>query len=108
MPRWDCPRGVEPGRSELVTTRGEVTPHVWRKKAADLQGSHYAPGGSPFGSPSGLDSPKSTERTPSDLRKRAPPGIRTQNLRSLRPAFTGVHPCSKRPAVTGFFVHRRS
>jgi hypothetical protein len=41
-------------------------------------------------------------------RRRGTPQASTQNLRSLRPAFAGVHPCSKRPAVTGFLVHGRS
>jgi len=53
---------------------------------------------------SGAERPK----TASDLRERAPPGIRTQNLRSLRPQFADVRMRSKRPAVTGFFVHRGS
>jgi hypothetical protein len=54
-----------------------------QETASDLQGSQSAPRGSPFGSPSALSDPFKAPRTPSDLRKRAPPGIRTQNLRSL-------------------------
>jgi len=50
----------------------------------------------------------SGSKVASDLRERAPPGIRTQNLRSLRPQFVGVRICSKRPVVSGFFVQGRS
>jgi hypothetical protein len=36
---------------------------------------------------------------------RAPPGIRTQNLRSLRSVSVGVRSCSKSGVVTGFRGH---